>query len=125
MCVLSIANATNNFLQMIAVLFVFVCILIVTYFVTRWIGTVGQTQYGNRNIRVIEGCRVGPNKMVQIVKVGSKFYVLGVGKDEISYIGEMEEEELSMTENTLSPLPEFREILAKAKEKVAKNKNKK
>lgn len=110
---------------MIAVLFVFVCILIVTYFVTRWIGTVGQTQYGNRNIRVIEGCRVGPNKMVQIVKVGSKFYVLGVGKDEISYIGEMEEEELSMTENTLSPLPEFREILAKAKEKVAKNKNKK
>lgn len=120
----STMNTVDNFLQCIAVIFMFVLILIAAYFVSRWIGTAGMSQYQNKNIRIIEGCRVGQNKMVQIVKVGKKYFVLGIGKDEISCLGEVKEEDLAITEDEIKPLPEFKEILAKVKEKVPTKKNK-
>lgn len=124
MYILSISNTTDNILQFIATVIMFIMVLVLAYFVTRWVGSAGQKQYADKNIRVIEGYKVGPNKMLQIVKVGNKFFVLGVGKDEISYIGEVEEEDLTITEDN-KPLPEFSEILAKAKEKVTWKKNRK
>ena len=93
----STMNTVDNFMHFIVVIFIFVAILVAAYFVTRWIGTVGMSQYRNRNIRVIEGCRVGQNKMVQIVKVGNKYFVLGIGKDEISCLGEVKEADFIFT----------------------------
>ena len=124
MYILSMTNTGDNFLQFLSVLIVFVVILVVAYYVTRWIGSYGQGQTGNKNIRVIEGYRMGPNKTIQIVKVGNKYLVLGVGKDEISYLGEVEEEDLAITEDTMKPLPDFKTLLAKAKDKVPTKKNK-
>ncbi|MCR4802210.1 MAG: flagellar biosynthetic protein FliO [Lachnospiraceae bacterium] len=123
MFLLSIGNTTDNYLRLIGTLFVFVVVLVVAYYVTRWIGQKEQGRFGEKNIRIIEGYRMGTNKSVQIVKVGNKYFVLGVGKDEISYLGEVNEEELVFPENTIKPLPEFKDILAKAKEKIpTKNK---
>ena len=124
MCMLSITDTGDNFLQFISLLAVFVLVLIVAYFVTRWIASYGQGQMGNKNIRVIEGYRMGPNKTIQIVKVGNKYLVLGVGKDDISYLGEVEEKDLAITDETIKPLPEFKDILAKAKGKIPTKKNK-
>ena len=120
----STMNTVDNFLQFIAVIFIFVANLVAAYFVTRWIGGASMSQYQNKNIRIIEGCRVGQNKMVQIVKVGNKYFVLGIGKDEISCLGEVKEQDLTITENEIKPLPEFKDILAKVKEKIPTNKNK-
>lgn len=120
----STMNTVDNFMHFIVVIFIFVAILVAAYFVTRWIGTAGMSQYCNRNIRVIEGCRVGQNKMVQIVKVGNKYFVLGIGKDEISCLGEVKEADLAIAEDEIKPLPEFKDILAKVKEKIPTNKNK-
>lgn len=123
MYVCSISGTADNFLKFVGTLIIFVLIIACAYFVTRYIGGLGQGHYGNKNIRIIEGCRVGPNKMIQIVKVGKKFFVLGIGKDEISYIGEVEEQDLTIAQDRVEPLPDFREILKKAKEKLpTKNK---
>lgn len=118
-------NSFENFIQFLSLIVVFILLLVVVYFVTRWIGGMEQRQYGNKNIKIIEGTRVGPNKVIQIVQVGKKFFVLGIGKDEISYLGEVKEEDLTISEENIKPLPDFKEILAKAKEKIPKNKNKK
>ena len=120
-----IGNSFENFIQFLSLIVVFVLLLIVVYFVTRWIGGMEQRQYGNKNIKIIEGSRVGPNKVIQIVQVGKKFFVLGIGKDEISYLCEVKEEDLTISEENIKPLPDFKVILAKAKEKMPKNKNKK
>lgn len=117
-------NSFENFIQFLSLIVVFILLLVVVYFVTRWIGGMEQRQYGNKNIKIIEGSRVGPNKVIQIVQVGKKFFVLGIGKDEISYLGEVKEEDLTISEEKIKPLPDFKEILAKAKEKIPKNKNK-
>lgn len=118
-------NSFENFIQFLSLIVVFILLLVVVYFVTRWIGGMEQRQYGNKNIKIIEGSRVGPNKVIQIVQVGKNFFVLGIGKDEISYLGEVKEEDLTISEENIKPLPDFKEILAKAKEKIPKNKNKK
>ena len=118
-------NSFENFIQFLSLIVVCSILLVVVYFVTRWIGGMEQRQYGNKNIKIIEGSRVGPNKVIQIVQVGKKFFVLGIGKDEISYLGEVKEEDLTISEEKIKPLPDFKEILAKAKEKIPKNKNKK
>ena len=109
-------NSFENFIQFLSLIVVFILLLVVVYFVTRWIGGMEQRQYGNKNIKIIEGSRVGPNKVIQIVQVGKKFFVLGIGKDEISYLGEVKEEDLTISEEKIKPLPDFKEILAKAKE---------
>ena len=105
-------NSFENFIQFLSLIVVFILLLVVVYFVTRWIGGMEQRQYGNKNIKII-------------VQVGKKFFVLGIGKDEISYLGEVKEEDLTISEENIKPLPDFKEILAKAKEKIPKNKNKK
>lgn len=114
----STLNSFDNFFQLIMLVIVFLVIMAVAYFVTRWIGNMGSTQLNNKNIKVIEGCRVGQNKFVEIVKVGSKYFVLGIGKDEISCLGEVKEEELVISEDTMKPLLDFNQILAKMKEKT-------
>lgn len=117
----SAMDSSSNFVQFVLLLIVFVAILIVAYFVTRWIGATGNAQLKNKNIKIIEGCRVGQNKFIQIVKVGNKYIVLGIGKEEISYLGEVEEETLIINEEEIKPLPDFYEILSKIKKKSFPN----
>ena len=124
MCLFLTLDTGNNILQLFAVMTVFVLILVVAYFVTRWIGTNQGRNFFGKNIRVIEGCRIGTNKFIQIVKVGNKFLILGIGKDEISYLGEVEEQDLAITENGVKTLPDFKEILAKVKQKSFPTKKK-
>ncbi|MDE7422831.1 MAG: flagellar biosynthetic protein FliO [Lachnospiraceae bacterium] len=114
----STLNSFDNFFQLIMSVILLLVIMVVAYFVTRWIGNMGNAQLNNKNIKVIEGRRVGQNKFVEIVKVGSKYFVLGIGKDEISCLGEVKEEELVISEDTMKPLPDFNQILAKMKEKT-------
>lgn len=114
----STLNTLDNFFQLIMLVIVFFAIMVVVYFVTRWIGNISNGQMNNKNIKVIEGCRVGQNKFVEIVKVGGRYFVLGIGKDEVSCLGEVKEEELVITEDTMKPLPDFNQILAKMKEKT-------
>lgn len=122
----STLNSFDNFFQLIMSVILLLVIMVVAYFVTRWIGNMGNTQLNNKNIKVIEGRRVGQNKFVEIVKVGNKYFVLGIGKDEISCLGEVKEEELVISEDTMKPLPDFNQILTKMKEKTfpTKKKNK-
>lgn len=120
----STLNSLNNFFQLVMLVIVFLVIMVVAYFVTKWVGNMGSTQMANKNIKVIEGCKVGQNKFVEVVKVGNKYFVLGIGKDEISCLGEVKEEELVITEDTIKPLPDFTQILAKMKEKTFPTKKK-
>lgn len=120
----STLNSVDNFFQFVVLVIVFLVIMVVAYYVTRWVGSIGNAQANNKNIRIIEGCRVGQNKFVQIVKVGSRYFLLGIGKDEISCLGEVKEEDLVITEDTVKPLPDFNQILTKMREKTFPTKKK-
>ena len=114
---LLILGGANTFVQFLTALLVFVLVLALTYFTAKWVGTYQKIQPSNRNFEVIETCKISNNKFLQIVKIGQRYFLIGIGKDEVNYFTELKADELD-----LSPAPNmqdsFQLLLKKAKEKI-------
>lgn len=103
----------SNILQMLAVLLVFVVVLVITYYATKWIAKSGAIQSQSANIKVIETFKIAPNKYIQIVQLGSKYYSIGVTKESITFLAPLEEEQLDFTAKTTQQQIPFKDMLSK------------
>jgi flagellar protein FliO/FliZ len=67
----------------------------------------------NQNLELIETLKITNNKYVQILRAGKdKYLVIGVGKDEISRLGELTENEVKLlSEDASEEKDTFRNIL--------------
>ncbi len=99
--------------EFIVTLIIFVFVLFITYYVTKFIGNIQNAQMSNGNIQIIEAKRLAGNKQLVIVKVADDYYLIGLGKDEISLIGNVEGEKLVLPEKATSE--SFDSILEKIK----------
>lgn len=105
----------NSFAQFITVLLIFLIVLAVTYFVTRFIGNYQKTAGSSGNIELIESARISPSVYVQIVRIGKKYVALSVSKDSSSFICDIPKEDLVFNDDgTLSGL-KFDAILDKVR----------
>jgi len=78
---------------------VFVAIL--AYFVLRLVGARGRASQWSRNgnLKLIETIAIGAQSMVQLIKVGDKFLVIGVSKDKgITLLAELSKDEVEEPE---------------------------
>lgn len=100
---------------MISVLVVFVLVLFATYYVTKWIGKSGVVSMQSRNIKVIETFKIAPNKYIQIVRLGSKYYSIGVTKDNISFLTPLDTEQLDLEnpDKSIDLTTSFQDIFSK------------
>ncbi len=115
----------DNILQLIVAVLIFVLVLAATYYVTKWIAKSGALQPYARNIKVIESSKVAPNKYIQIVRIGKKYYSIGVTKDNITFLGELEENQLDLQPiSEPSPNETFKMVWDKVSSSI-KNKQKK
>ena len=89
-------SGLDSFLQLIGVLLIFVFVLALTYFTTRWIANYQKGQNHNKNLRIVETIRVTNNKYIQIVEAGKEYLVIAVGKDEIHLLTKLSEEQLKV-----------------------------
>lgn len=101
--------------QLITVLLIFVFVLALTYFVTRWIAGYQKGKISSSNIESVEAYRIAQNRYIQIVRIGEKYFAIGVGKDEVHVISEITKDELSLPETKVKPFPNFKQILNHAK----------
>lgn len=115
----------SNILQLLAAIIVFVLVLFVTYYVTKWIARSGVIQPNSKNIKVIESFKIAPNKYIQIVKLGSKFYSIGVTKENITFLAELEEEQLDLIkqDETIQNMS-FKDVLGKVSSSFIQKNNK-
>ncbi len=88
-------TSVSGYAQLIGVLLIFVVVLVVTAFVTKYIGSAQKTFDKGKNIEVLEVKRVAPNKYVQIIRAGKHYMLVSVGQNEIHMLCELKEEELS------------------------------
>lgn len=100
--------------QLLTVLFIFIFVLVLTYWTTRFAGNYKKQQMAGRNIQVMETVSISASKYLQIVKIGSKCFVIGVSKDTITYLCEINEEELDFSNNNGAG-ESFKSILEKLK----------
>lgn len=120
---LSVTTGMDSYIQFVTVLILFVFVLGITYLVTKWIANYqkGKTIVGN--LEVIETCRITSNKYVQIVRAGSKYLVIGLGKDEIHILSELSEEELDLQDAHEEKTASFRSIFDEVKRLKEKEKD--
>ncbi|MBO4901651.1 MAG: flagellar biosynthetic protein FliO [Lachnospiraceae bacterium] len=112
-------GGANSIVQFLTALLVFAFVLALTYFTVRWVGAYQKMQPGNRNFEVIETCKVTNTKFMQIIRVGSRYFLIGIGKDTLEYFTELEADDLDLTRDT-GMQDGFQKILQIAKERINK-----
>lgn len=111
----------QNVLQLLAVAFIFVLILVATYFATRWIAKSGMVQMQSKNISVIETFKIAPNKYIQIIQLGTKYYAISVSKEHINFLTELDEEQLNFENiERQQQVLSFKEVMEKVLPKKKK-----
>lgn len=85
-------NWFNMLGQFFFLIVLFAIILVGAYYVTKWIGKFQNQRYQGNNIKVIESVAIAPQKMLQLIQVGKKLYLIGVSKDNIVFLSEIEKE---------------------------------
>lgn len=91
----------DSYLQLVGVSILFLFILAITYFTTKFIGSTKLGQLRNSNFKVIETFKITQNKFLQLVQIGDKYIVLAISKDDIRMIIELTKDEI-MQQNELS-----------------------
>ncbi|WOO36543.1 flagellar biosynthetic protein FliO [Anaerocolumna sp. AGMB13020] len=113
----------NNVFQLIGVTFLFLFVLVITYVTTKLIGGIKAGTLTESNFKVIDTYKVTQNKYMQIIKIGSKYFVIAVCKDTIQMITELKEEEIVLKEKNNKTNISFQEILKTIKKQNEKVEN--
>ena len=123
---LMLSASMESFLQLIVTLLIFIFVLGITYITTRWIGNYQKGHMNSKNLRMIETIPAGQNKHICLLKAGTEYLVVAIGKDEIHPLATLSEEQLTdlsfMNEipNTTVSGESFQEIFGQLKDKMSK-----
>ena len=49
----------------------------------------------NKNLQIVESIKIGTNKFICLIKAGEIYLVVAVGKDEVTMLAQLTEEQLS------------------------------
>lgn len=126
-----LSSSFNSFLQLFGILLIFVFVLVITYFTTKWIGGYQKLQMSGRNFQLLDTLRIANNKYVQILKLGDIYLVVAVGKDEVTMLAKLTEDEIGLTQeqiaavksetaNTVGRQESFQDTLEKIRERFSK-----
>lgn len=114
-------------MQLLATIVIFVVVLAVTYYATKWIARSGAIQPYTKNIEVIETFKIAPNKYIQIIKLGNKYYSIGVSKENITFLTPLEEDQLDLQgREGMAQNISFKDVMGKVASRIkSKEYNKK
>ena len=95
-------------------LVLFAVILYLAYITTKYIGKKYSVSTGmsGKNIKILDTVRLSQDKFRMIVKAGDKTVLIGVSRDHMEYICDVDESQLSLTENgTGSEVPQTQDFV--------------
>ena len=103
----------RSLMQLIGVLIIFVFVLIITYFTTKWVGGFQKIQMSKGNLKVLETIRIANGKFLQLVKAGEQYFVK---------IAELTEDQLSVqtSDDMKNSQENFQEIFSRLKDHFPK-----
>ena len=118
--ILALTDRAESFTQFLTVILIFLLVLGLTYLTTRFVGNYQKIRSINRNFEVIETLRITNGKYLQIVRVGGKYVVIGIGKDSITKVCELSEDDIKPVpeETGIQSSDMFKAIFDKAKERI-------
>ena len=90
-----LSSTGNSIFQFFTVILIFVLVLIVTIYTTRWMGKYQKNTFSKKNLEVCEAVRISNSKVIAVVRTGkSRYVVVGVGKDEVNFLTELSDDDI-------------------------------
>jgi flagellar protein FliO/FliZ len=115
----SMSSRIEAFAQLLTLFIIFILVLAITYYVTRFVGNYQKNKMSGSNINILETMRISNTKYIQVVKIGSKVFAIAVAKDTVTYLCEFNEDELVYNESSSGKMlmnsESFKDILEKFK----------
>ena len=59
-----LTSSFQNVMQLIGVILIFLIVLVLTYFTSKWIGEYQQINMKNKNLQILESIKIGTNKFI-------------------------------------------------------------
>ncbi|MFG6394762.1 MAG: flagellar biosynthetic protein FliO [Lachnospiraceae bacterium] len=91
-------SATAGIFRFIVLFIVFIAVLVLAFYFTKWYANSGLVKKGYGNIKVVESYQVAPGKIIYIVKIGSQYVSIMTSKDNIVKLTELSYEDLELHE---------------------------
>jgi flagellar protein FliO/FliZ len=91
-----LTTSLNGFVQFLTVVIIFLFVVAITFIATRWIANYQKDRSLTANIEVIETFRLTSNKYLQIVRIGEKYVAIALGRDEVTLLTVLSEEEIQL-----------------------------
>ncbi len=89
--------------QFIKLILIFVVILILAYYATRFVAKYhSNSLVGKTGLKIVESMSVGNNKFIVIAQINGSYYALGVGKDEITFIDKLSDYTPCVSDNEIT-----------------------
>lgn len=114
---LTISGTADSYIQFMTVLILFLLVLAVTYFVTKWMAGYQKGRGSNANIELLETASLANNKYIQIIRVGQKYLAVAICKDTVTMLTEVPEQDLILMDGSGSKNMGFKDILDKVQRK--------
>jgi flagellar protein FliO/FliZ len=106
-------NSLQSLFELLGLILIFVIVLVVCYYTTRFVAGRQLVQKKVGNFEIVETFAIAQNKCLQLIRMGNKYVVISIAKDSITYITELEENEVcQIQKNAVASGKSFKEILS-------------
>lgn len=114
----------DSIFQLVGVSILFIIILVITYYTTKFVGGAKLGMTKNSNFKVLETFKITQNKYLQLIRVGTRYFVISISKDDIRFLAELNEDEIKQQEEVKFQKSNFAELFHSVLNKQKdKNKN--
>lgn len=107
--------STSSIFDMIAQLFfilvVFVGVIFLAVYVTKWMGKAKYTGRGTKNLQIVDSLGIGFQNGIHLVKAGKKYVLLGITKDRITFLCELTQDDIEEAQTGEANQPSFENYL--------------
>lgn len=119
---LSSSGGVDSAVQLITVLIIFILVLFITFYVTKWMAGFQKQQMTGTNIKLLETMRLSQSQFIQIIKVGEHYLAIAVSKEQVTLLAELSEDELKDVDEKATE-KDFSKVFARFKDAVLQNGN--
>ena len=86
-------NAVNNFARFVTMLIIFILVLVLTYYTTRFVAGAKKGSLKTGNMELLESLQLGGGKYLQLLRLGSHYIVVAVTKERVELLTELNADE--------------------------------
>lgn len=114
------SGKADGWAQLITVLLIFVAVLALTAYTTKYIAKVQKQTGMSGNLEVLETIRISSTKYIQLVRIGDTYVAMAVCKDTVTKLCEIPKEQLKETTPIEGNGVSFKEMLRTVMHKETK-----